>query len=51
MGVNGGKSLTLTARQTFYEGPNHIHTVGHNASKTEPAKFVMSRSKTKTHPF
>jgi hypothetical protein len=50
-GVNGGKSVTLTAGQTFYEGPNDIHTVGHNASKTEPAKFVVSCSKTKTHPF
>ena len=51
MGVNGEKPVTLIAGQTFYEGPNDIHTVGHNASKTEPAKFVVSCSKTKTHPF
>ena len=26
MGVNGEKPVTLTAGQTFYEGPNDIHT-------------------------
>ena len=51
MGVNGEKPVTLTAGQTFYEGPNDIHTVGHNASKTMPAKFLVSCSKTKMHLF
>jgi quercetin dioxygenase-like cupin family protein len=51
MGVNGGKSVTLTAGQTFYEGPNDIHTVGHNASKTEPAKFVVFLLKDKHAPI
>ena len=41
MGVKGGKPVTLTAGQTFYEGPNDIHTVGRNASKTMPAKFLV----------
>jgi quercetin dioxygenase-like cupin family protein len=41
MGVRGGKEVTLTAGQTFYEGPNDVHTVGRNASQTEPAKFVV----------
>ena len=40
-GVRGGKEVTLTPGQTFYEGPNDVHTVGHNASMTEPAKFVV----------
>ena len=40
-GVRGGKEVTLTPRQTFYEGPNDVHTVGRNASITEPAKFVV----------
>ena len=40
MGVKGGKEVTLTPGQTFYEGPNDIHTVGRNASKTEPAKLL-----------
>ena len=41
MGVRGGKSVTLMPGQTFYEGPNDIHTVGHNASQTKPAKFLV----------
>ncbi|WP_416762270.1 cupin domain-containing protein [Roseateles sp. So40a] len=41
MGVKGGKEVTLTPGQTFYEGPADIHTVGRNASKTKPAKFVV----------
>ena len=41
MGVKGGREVTLKPGQTFYEGPNDIHTVGRNASKTEPAKFVV----------
>ncbi len=38
--VKGGKPDTLTAGQTFYEGPADIHIVGRNASQTEPAKLV-----------
>ena len=34
MQVKGGKEVTLTPGQTFYEGPNDIHTVGRNASRT-----------------
>jgi quercetin dioxygenase-like cupin family protein len=41
MGVKGGKEVTLTPGQTFYEGPNDIHTVGRNASTTKPAKFLV----------
>ncbi|WP_456281190.1 cupin domain-containing protein [Cupriavidus sp. JZ107] len=41
MGVKGGKEVTLKAGETFHEGPNDIHTVGRNASKTQPAKFVV----------
>jgi len=41
MGVNGSKPVTLLPGQTFYEGPNDIHTVGRNASKTKPAKFLV----------
>ena len=41
MQVKGGKEVTLTPGQTFYEGPDDIHTVGRNASKTKPAKFVV----------
>ena len=41
MGVKGGKEVTLRAGETFYEGPDDLHTVGRNASKTKPAKFVV----------
>lgn len=47
MQVRGGKEMTLTPGQTFYEGPNDVHTVGRNASKTKPAKFVVVLVKNK----
>ncbi|MFL6603700.1 MAG: cupin domain-containing protein [Steroidobacteraceae bacterium] len=46
-GVKGGKEVTLTPGQTFYEGPGDVHTVGRNASKTKPAKFIVVLLKTK----
>jgi quercetin dioxygenase-like cupin family protein len=39
--VKGGKEVTLTPGQTWSEGPGDVHTVGRNASKTNPAKFVV----------
>lgn len=50
MQVKGGKKVTLMPGQTFYEGPKDIHTVGRNASKTEPAKFVVFLVKDKGAP-
>jgi quercetin dioxygenase-like cupin family protein len=47
MQVKGGKEVTLTRGQTFYEGPNDVHTVGRNASTTKPAKFVVVLIKNK----
>src|SRR5262249_24538300 len=41
MQVRGGKDVTLVPGQTFYEAPNDVHTVGRNASATEPAKFIV----------
>jgi len=46
-GVRGGKEVTLTPGQTFYEGPGDVHTVGRNASKTKPAKFLVVLLKNK----
>ena len=40
-GVRGGKEVTLTPGQTFYEGPNDVHTIGRNGSTTKSAKFVV----------
>ena len=50
MQVRGGKEVTLTAGQTFYEGPEDVHVVGRNASKTKPAKFVVFLVKNKGAP-
>jgi quercetin dioxygenase-like cupin family protein len=50
MQVEGGKEVTLTPGQTFYEGPNDIHVVGRNASKAKPAKFVVFLVKKKGAP-
>jgi quercetin dioxygenase-like cupin family protein len=50
MQVKGGKELTLTPGQTFYEGPDDVHIVGRNASKTKPAKFVVLLIKDKGSP-
>jgi quercetin dioxygenase-like cupin family protein len=48
--VKGGKEVTVTPGQTFYEGPNDIHLVSRNASKTQPAKFVVFFVKDKGAP-
>lgn len=51
MQVRGGKEVTLTPGQTFYEGPDDVHVVGRNASKTKPAKFVVFLVKDKGAPI
>jgi uncharacterized protein YbjT (DUF2867 family)/quercetin dioxygenase-like cupin family protein len=50
MQVRGGKEVTLTPGQTFYEGPEDVHVVGRNASQTKPAKFVVFFVKNKGTP-
>jgi len=50
MRVKGGKEVTLTPGQTFYEGPNDIHVVGRNASTTKPAKLLVLLVKNKDAP-
>jgi quercetin dioxygenase-like cupin family protein len=45
--VRGGKEITLTPGHTFYEGPDDVHTVGRNASTTDPARFVVVMMKKK----
>jgi quercetin dioxygenase-like cupin family protein len=50
MQVRDGKEMTLTPGQTFYEGPDDVHVVGRNASKTKPAKFVVFLVKDKGAP-
>ncbi len=50
MQVRGDKEVTLTAGQTFYEGPDDVHVVGRNASNTEPAKLLVFLVKDKGAP-
>jgi quercetin dioxygenase-like cupin family protein len=51
MQVRGGKEVTLTPGETFYEGPDDIHLVGRNASATQPAKFLVFLLKEKDAPI
>ena len=50
MQVKGGKQVTLTPGQTFYEGPADIHVIDRNASSTKPAKFLVVLIKDKGAP-
>jgi quercetin dioxygenase-like cupin family protein len=51
MQVKRSEPVTLHPGQTFYEGPDDIHVVGRNASKTEPAKFLVVFVKNKGAPI
>jgi quercetin dioxygenase-like cupin family protein len=51
MQVKGGKQVTLTEGQTFYEGPDDVHIVGRNASSTKPAKLLVFFVKDKGAPI
>jgi quercetin dioxygenase-like cupin family protein len=50
MQVKGGKPVTLTPGQTFYEGPSDVHIVGRNASNTTRARFLVFLVKDKDAP-
>ena len=50
MQLKGGKEVTLTPGQTFYEGPDDVHLVDRNASSTQPAKFLVVLIKNKGAP-
>ena len=50
MQVQGGKEVTLTPGQTFYEGIDDVHVIGRNASTTKPAKFLVFLVKNKGAP-
>ena len=51
MQLKGQPPDTLTAGQTFYEGPTDVHVVGRNASDSEPARFVVVLLKNKGAPI
>jgi quercetin dioxygenase-like cupin family protein len=50
MQLKGQKPVTLTAGQSFYEGPDDIHVVGRSASSTKPAKLLVLLLKNKGAP-
>jgi quercetin dioxygenase-like cupin family protein len=50
MQVEGGQEVTLGPGQTFYEAPADVHAVSKNASKTQPAKFLVFFVKDKGAP-
>ena len=50
MQLKGHPAVTLTAGQTFYEGPTDVHVVGRNGSTTEPARFIVVLLKAKGVP-
>ena len=50
MQVKGGKQVTLTAGQSFYEGADDVHVVDRNASRTKPSKFLVVLIKDKGAP-
>ncbi len=50
MQVKGGKEITLTPGQSFYESPDDVHVVSRNASSTNPAKFLVFLVKEKGTP-
>jgi quercetin dioxygenase-like cupin family protein len=49
--VDGQAAMTLTPGQTFYESPADVHRISENASKTEPAKFLVIMVKDKDRPL
>ena len=51
MQVKGGREVTLTPGQSFYETPGDVHVVGRNASTTRPAKFLVVFVKDKAAPI
>ena len=51
MQVRGEAPITLVPGQTFYEGPDDVHTVSRNASQTAPAKFLVFFVKDKGGPI
>ena len=51
MQVKGGKEVTLTPGQTFYEGPDDVHVVGRNTSASKPAKLLVVLVKDKGAPI
>jgi quercetin dioxygenase-like cupin family protein len=50
MQVQGSAAVTLGPGETFYEGPDDIHTVSANASRTKSARILVFIVKDKGAP-
>jgi quercetin dioxygenase-like cupin family protein len=50
MQVQGSAALILGPGETFYEGPDDIHTISANASQTTPARILVFLIKDKGAP-
>jgi len=50
MQIEGGAPVTLGPGDTLYEGPNDVHTVSANASRTKPARILVFIVKDKGAP-
>jgi quercetin dioxygenase-like cupin family protein len=50
MQVDGSAPVTLGPGQTFYEGPDDVHRVSANASRTQPARILVFMIKEKRRP-
>jgi quercetin dioxygenase-like cupin family protein len=50
MQVQGSAAVTLGPGETFYEGPDDIHTISANASRTKSARFLVFIIKDKGAP-
>jgi quercetin dioxygenase-like cupin family protein len=50
MQVQGSAAVTLGRGGTFYEGPDDIHTISANASRTKPARILVFIVKDKGAP-
>jgi quercetin dioxygenase-like cupin family protein len=51
MQLKGGAPETLVPGQAFYEGPDDVHIVSRNASRTAPARFLVILVKEKGAPI
>jgi quercetin dioxygenase-like cupin family protein len=51
MQVAGSPEITLGPGETFYEGPDDIHTVSANASPSEPARILVVMIRDKSKPL
>jgi quercetin dioxygenase-like cupin family protein len=51
MQAKGKTPVTLTAGQTWYEGPDDVHVVSRNASMSMPAKYLVFMVKDRGAPI